>query len=99
MARKSKMVKEEAEKAKTRLREEFERSQTRLREIEETLRLAEEEELKMVENTEKKINDACKESGMFCGVILSPEDLANVVILAINSGQNVKIPFKLYFNE
>ena len=52
-----------------------------------------------IQLSEKKINDACKEANVFCGVILSPADLGNVIALAVQTGGNVKIPFKLYFNE
>jgi hypothetical protein len=88
MSRKVKEVKEEAAKALARLRE-----------IEELQQLAEKEDAVLLENTEQAIKNLCTEPGVFCGVILTPEDLTNVISLAIRTGQNVKIPFKLYFND
>jgi len=110
MARKSKEVKEIAdkeadkirddfEKTKKKLEEEAEKAAKRLREIEATLLAAEEEEKQMVARTETTIDEACKAAGMFCGVTLTKDDLLNVIKLAIETGQNVKIPYKLYFNE
>jgi crotonobetainyl-CoA:carnitine CoA-transferase CaiB-like acyl-CoA transferase len=88
MSRKGKEVREEAAKALARLRE-----------IEEIQQLAEKEDAELLENTEQAIKDLCGEHGIFCGVILTPEDLTNVITLAIKTGQNVKIQFKLYFND
>ena len=34
---------------------------------------------------------------MFCGVILTPKDLAAIVELAATSKENIRIQFKLYF--
>jgi len=99
MARKSKIVKEDTDRERARIEADLEKSKRRIQEIEEQLRLVEEEEMRMVENAEKKINEACKEASVFCGVILSPADLGNVIALAVQTGGNVKIPFKLYFNE
>jgi len=99
MVRKSKVVKEDTDRERARIEAELEKSKLRLQEIEEQLRLVEEEELRMVENAETKIVEACKEANVFCGVVLSPEDLGNVIALAVQTGGNVKIPFKLYFNE
>jgi hypothetical protein len=36
---------------------------------------------------------------MFCGIILNHADLIAVVDLALKTGESVKIPFRLYFNE
>lgn len=99
MVRKSKVVKEDSDKELAKIQAEIDKSNQRINELVEQLRLIEEEELRAVENAEKKINEACKEANVFCGVILSPADLGNVIALAVQTGGNVKIPFKLYFNE
>lgn len=58
-----------------------------------------EAELKVAENVEKEISRISEENSFFCGVILTREDLLKVFELALQTGENVKIPFKLYFNE
>lgn len=58
-----------------------------------------EAELKVAEDVEKEITRLLEDNNFFCGVILTREDLLKVFELALQTGENVKIPFKLYFNE
>ena len=88
MVRKSKSVKEEYDKA-----------YARLKEINDIQQLAEAEEVKTLEDTEAAIKELCNDKGIFCGVILTPEDISNVINLAIKTGENVKIQFKLFYND
>jgi len=88
MTRKSKSAKEEYEKA-----------YSRLQEINDIRQIAEAEEIKTLEDTETTIKNLCSEQGLFCGVILTPEDISNVITLAIKTGENVKIAFKLFYND
>ena len=60
---------------------------------------AQKEELNIIETAEKNINDVAKLNGLFCGVILNHADLVAVLDLALKTGESVKIPFRLYFNE
>jgi len=60
---------------------------------------AQKEEINILETAEKNINDIAKLNGMFCGIILNHADLIAVVDLALKTGESVKIPFRLYFNE
>lgn len=88
MTRKSKSVKEEYDKA-----------YSRLQEINDIRQLAEAEEIRTLEDTETTIKNLCSDQGLFCGVILTPEDLTNVITLAIKTGENVKIQFILFYND
>lgn len=88
MTRKSKSAKEEYDKA-----------YSRLQEINDIRQIAEAEEIKTLEDTETTIKNLCNDQGLFCGVILTPEDITNVITLAIKTGENVKISFKLFYND
>ena len=88
MARKSKKVREAAEE-----------QAKRLQEMKELLEQAEQEENQLLEDAENSINKVTEKNNMFCGVILSYEDLLAVLRLALETKENIKIPFKLYFNE
>jgi hypothetical protein len=88
MARKSKAVQKELKKA-----------QEKAREIERLLEEAEKEDNAKKEAAEKAIKAIEKESDLFCGVILGRDDLLSVLKLMMETGESIKIPFKLYFNE
>lgn len=88
MARKSKKAREAAEE-----------QAKRLQEMKELLERAEQEEKQILEDTEKDIQEIAEKNNLFCGVILSHEDLLNVLKLALETKENIKIPFKLYFND
>ena len=60
---------------------------------------AQKEETNIIETAEKNINDIAKSNDLFCGVILNHADLVAVLDLALKTGESVKIPFRLYFNE
>jgi hypothetical protein len=60
---------------------------------------AREEELTNVENLKTNILKICNEENMFCGIILTPDDIAAIVKAAIASKENISIPFNLYFKE
>jgi len=60
---------------------------------------AQKEEVNIIETAEKNINDIAKMNNLFCGVILNHPDLVAVLDLALKTGESVKIPFRLYFNE
>ena len=88
MARKVKVVYDEREKALKKVEE-----------LEQLAKEAEAEEKAMIENAEKQIQTVADSVNMFCGVILSRQDIVAVIDLALKSGESVKIPFKLYFKE
>ena len=74
-------------------------AQKRLAEIERLEQLAQQEEKDLIETISTQINSVCEAKNIFCGVILTHEDLISVIQLAFKSGEQVKIPFRLYFNE
>ena len=88
MARKSKIVLSELKKA-----------QERLKEIEALRIKSEEEEKATIDETFKQIDSICKQEDLFCGVILTAQDVAKIVELAIQSKESIKIKYNLYFNE
>jgi hypothetical protein len=88
MARKVKVVYDEREKALKKVEE-----------IERLVKEAEDEEKAMVGRAEQQIQAVADGVNMFCGVILSQQDVTAVVDLALKTGESVKIPFKLYFKE
>lgn len=79
--------------------QEAERATERLSKVEEDLKTAIEEEHAMVADIENRINEICSEKDIFCGVVLSHDDILNIVDMAIKMKENIKIPFKLYFKE
>jgi hypothetical protein len=87
-----------ARKLKTINQEKLE-AQKRLGEIERLELEAQQEEINIVETVTNNINAVCKDNNLFCGVILTHEDLISVIQLALKSGEQIKIPFRLYFNE
>jgi uncharacterized DUF497 family protein len=88
MARKSKAVSDELKKA-----------QEKAKQIEQLLELAETEEKNQLEKAEKAIGEIAEKNNLFCGVILTKKDVVSIISLALDSGENIRIPFKLYFNE
>lgn len=88
MARKSKTIKKEHEDllAKT-------------KEVEELLTLSIEEETKKVNDTKEAIDTVLKDTGLFCGIILTPQDVFEIIRLMIQTQENVKIGYNLYFED
>lgn len=78
---------------------EVERAIERLKECEVLAREAEKEENGRVDAAREQIMQICSKENLFCGMILSTEDIAGIVKLAIGSKEHVKIPFNLYFND
>jgi len=88
MARKSKVVKEQAAKIKKQLDE-----------VESLLELAENEEKNQLAAAEKAINQIVEKNNMFCGVVLTKQLVLDILTMMLDKGENVSIPFRLYFNE
>jgi hypothetical protein len=82
-------------KVKT-LAEETRKQVEKLKEIEELLKLAQQEETEKIESVTSQINVLCEENNLFCGVILSVDDLLAVVKMAIQSKERIEIPFRIY---
>jgi len=94
-------VKFEAEKQMKAIQESAERRaaelQKQVEEAEEAAMKAEEEEKELLENTQKVIDDLCKENGYFCGVILNKDLILQLVNMSIeNKGENIRIPYRIY---
>ncbi len=74
-------------------------AQKKIQELELLEQEAQKEEINIIETAEKNINDVARLNGLFCGVILNQADLVSIFDLALKTGESVKIPFRLYFNE
>jgi len=74
-------------------------AQKKIQELELLEQEAQKEEINIIETAEKNINDVARLNSLFCGVILNQADLVAVLDLALKTGESVKIPFRLYFNE
>lgn len=88
MKKRSNEIRKEREEASKKLLE--------LQRIEEEARKKEEQ---LLADVTSKINEICDEENIFCGVVLTTEDLLEIVRLAIAKNENITIPFRLYFNE
>ena len=74
-------------------------AQKKITELEILEQEAQKEEINIITTVEDNINTVSKDNGLFCGVILNHADLIAVFDLALKTGESVKIPFRLYFNE
>ena len=84
---------------KTELKKEVEKAVERLKEIETLVKEAEIEETERLESVRQQIHKICEANGLYCGLVLDSESLANIVKFAIDNKENTKIPFNLYFND
>lgn len=93
--RKSAQVRLEAKKVK----EEADKIVEKLKEIELLAHAADLEESAKTECTRLAVNALCEKENMFCGIILSVDDILNIVRIAIEKNDSIKIPFNLYYND
>lgn len=80
-------------------KKELEALEARTREMEEMQLGAEQEEKQFLDETASRLQGICSEAGLFCGVVLSFSDVTRILELMIQTRENVRIPFNLYFNE
>jgi hypothetical protein len=78
------------------LAEETHKQVEKLEEIKALLELAQKEETEKIESITEEINTLCNENNLYCGVVLTVDDLMAVVKMAIQSKENIKIPFRIY---
>jgi hypothetical protein len=71
----------------------------RLEEIKKLLEIAKQEEQDKLENATTQVQQICDENDIFCGVILTTDDLLGIIRLMIDSKENIKIPFRIYLKE
>lgn len=90
------------EQAKSRVlkaQEEILKAQEEVRKAQEEVRIQEEEELKLLITTEEHVRKIAIDNSMFCGVVLTQADILGIVKMAMETKENIKIPFKMYYNE
>ena len=63
-------------------------------------------ETEIIKEENEKLQDAissiekiCTKNNLFCGVVLTTQDLLEVIKIAIESKENVSIPFRVYFKD
>ena len=81
------------------LLKEKQEAEKRLREIAELEERSLKEEAKKIEDVKNEISDICKSNDLFCGVILTQQDILEIVKIAMESKENVSIPFQVYYND
>jgi len=74
----------------------------KLKKLEEAKQLALEEdkaEKENIENIKIQIEELSKSNSLFCGVILTKDDILQLIKMAMEVQDNIKIPFALYIEE
>jgi len=77
------------------LADEAKQAAARLAEIEALREVAIREEREAIEGLQAQIDGLCGED-YFCGVILTHQDLLQIIGLALDDNSNIRIPYKLY---
>jgi hypothetical protein len=81
------------------LTEEAKKQVEKLKETEELIKLARQEELDKLESITKQIQEICVKNDVFCGVIITIEDLLSIIRIAVESKEAVHVPFRIYIKE
>jgi hypothetical protein len=74
-------------------------TQKKLLDLQEAADIAAEEEKAMLDDVKILIDELCSKHDLFCGVILSPQDIGSIVELMASRNGNVKIGYTLYAKE
>ena len=80
------------------LNDEVRKAKAKLAEIEQIRLEAEAEEKQIIDSVDCMIKQMEEDNGLFCGVMLTKNDIVAIVDIALKSGEEVKIPYKIYFN-
>lgn len=106
MKSKSKKIKEEAEELKNNTIALKEKAEKELKEANEKLEQynklieeAEQEEKLKYDNTLQEIKEVANKNGYFCGVVLTREDILNILNIYMDTKDNVRINASLYLIE
>ena len=81
------------------MNQELLKAQERLAEVEKLKIEAELEEKKQFDNIRQQIENIAEQNNMFCGIILSTQDIVAVIDIAFKTGEAVKIPFNIYYKN
>jgi esterase/lipase len=82
------------------IRKEMETVSTKMQDLNATYTEAMHEEQKVIDLIKKDINEICDKYGMFCGVVLTQQDVLGIVQTALaHKGETVEIPYHLYFKK
>lgn len=90
-------VTEQAKSRVLRAQEEILKAQEEVRKAEEEVRIQEEEDRKLLATAEEQVRRIATDGAMFCGVVLTQSDILGIVQLAMDTQENIKIPFKMYY--
>ena len=86
--RKSKIVAESAEDVSKKLQD-----------LQATYDVAIKEEEEIRSTTTATIKELAESNNFFCGVIINKADLLKITELMIDTQEQIKIPFQLYYND
>lgn len=68
-----------------------------LQELELLAKEAEIEEANIITQSTEQIDEICTKNSMYCGVVITPESLTEIVNQMIVKGGNVRVKYNLYF--
>jgi hypothetical protein len=81
------------------IRQEAKQAKERLDEINRLIEEAKVEEQAIITRVKAEIDSMCEADNLFCGVILTTEDIIAIVKLAFETKETIKIPYNIYFND
>lgn len=75
------------------------RALAELQEKERLQKVAEAEEREILDGAQLQVDQLCEQYGLYCGAIISPDDISSIVKLMVEKQDNVTIKAKFFFNE
>lgn len=81
------------------LQDKYDELSIKAKELEILLEESKKEELDLLKKIKEDIKNLEEDNNLFCGVVLTKEDIINIFKLFLEKEDNVKIPFNLYFNN
>lgn len=79
--------------------QEYEKAKVKLDSLEAEIKKYKEEEDKIISNAEKKIKKICEKDNLFCGIIVNKDILLQLIDMALDTKENILVPFKIYFKS
>ena len=86
-------------KRSTELRKEAEKFLEKFNESKTLLELVEQEERSATDKMHDKIKKMCDKENMFVGAVLTKDEIVRLVKLALDTNENITIPFIVYLKD